>query len=159
MPKDKTMDLVLWRHAEAIDLELVGDDMLRTLTPRGEKQALRMGAWLDRQLPASTKVMASPALRAEQTAKGLDRKFKTYSALAPLASVEDLLALVHWPDAHGCVMVVGHQPTLGKTASRLLGLGEAECSIKKGGVWWLRLREREATTEVTVVAVLSPDLI
>ena len=37
--KDRTLDLVLWRHAEAIDLELVGDDMLRTLTPRGEKQA------------------------------------------------------------------------------------------------------------------------
>ena len=29
------MDLVLWRHAEAIDLDLVGDDMLRTLTSKG----------------------------------------------------------------------------------------------------------------------------
>ena len=40
------MDLILWRHAEAIDLELVGDDMLRTLTSKGDKQASRMGAWL-----------------------------------------------------------------------------------------------------------------
>ena len=60
------MDLVLWRHAEAIDLDLVGDDMLRTLSPKGEKQALRMGAWLDRQLPAGTKVFSSPALRERQ---------------------------------------------------------------------------------------------
>ena len=76
------MDLVLWRHAEAIDLELVGDDMLRTLSPKGEKQALRMGAWLDRQLPAGTKVFSSPALRADQTARALDRKYKTSAALA-----------------------------------------------------------------------------
>jgi hypothetical protein len=41
----------------------------------------------------------------------------------------------------------------------LLGLGQAECGIKKGGLWWLRLREREAATEVSVVAVLSPDLV
>ena len=153
------MDLVLWRHAEAIDLELVGDDMLRALTSRGEKQAQRMGAWLDRQLPASTKVLASPAARADQTAKALDRKYKTHAALAPLASVEDLLTLVNWPNANGCVLVVGHQPTLGQTISRLLGMADPECSIKKGCVWWLRLREREGNSEVTVVAVISPELI
>jgi phosphohistidine phosphatase len=118
-----------------------------------------MGAWLDRQLPASTKVLASPALRADQTAKALDRKYKTHAGLAPLAGVQDLLALVHWPDAQGCIVVVGHQPTLGQTVSRLMGMGTAECSIKKGGLWWLRLKEREAVTEVTVVAVLSPDLV
>ena len=77
------MDLILWRHAEAIDLDLVGDDMLRTLTPKGEKQAARMAAWLDRQLPEGAKVWASPAVRAEQTAKALDRKFKISAALAP----------------------------------------------------------------------------
>jgi phosphohistidine phosphatase len=153
------MDLVLWRHAEAIDLELVGDDMLRTLTPRGEKQAQRVGAWLDRQLPASTKILVSPAARAEQTAKALDRKYKVHAALAPLASVDDLLALVHWPHASGCFLVVGHQPTLGQTVSRLLGMADAEFSIKKGCMWWLRLREREAGVEVAVVAVLTPDLV
>ena len=153
------MDLVLWRHAEAIDLELVGDDMLRTLTSRGEKQAQRVGAWLDRQLPASTRVLVSPALRADQTAKALDRKYKTSAGLAPLASVNDLLALVNWPNASGCVLVVGHQPTLGQTVSRLLGMNDADCSIKKGGLWWLRLRERETSTDVSVVAVLSPELV
>lgn len=153
------MDLVLWRHAEAIDLDLVGDDMLRTLTPKGEKQAQRMGAWLDRQLPAGTKVFSSPALRADQTARALDRKYKTSPALAPLASADELLALVHWPDASGCVLVVGHQPTLGQTIARLLGLSEPDCSVKKGAVWWLRLREREALAQTTVLAVLSPELL
>lgn len=151
------MDLVLWRHADAIDLELVGDDMLRTLTPKGDKQATKMGAWLDRQLPAGTKVFSSPALRADQTARALDRKYKTSPALAPLASVEDLLELVHWPNATGCALVVGHQPTLGKTIARLLGLSEQECALRKGAVWWLRYRER--MTQTLVVTVQSPDML
>lgn len=153
------MDLILWRHAEAIDLDLVGDDMVRTLTSRGEKQATRMAAWLDRQLPESTKVWASPALRTEQTAKALGRKFKTSPALAPLATVDQLLELVQWPHAKGCVLVVGHQPTLGQTLVRLLGLSDSECAVKKGAVWWLRYREREATQKTVVVTVQSPELL
>lgn len=153
------MDLILWRHAEAIDLDLVGDDMLRTLTSKGEKQAARMAAWLDRQLPDGTKVLVSPALRTEQTAKALGRKFKTNAALAPLSTVDDLLGLVQWPNAKGCVLVVGHQPTLGQTIARLLELGDKEFAVKKGAVWWLRYREREATHKTVVVTVQSPDLL
>ena len=61
------MDLILWRHAEAIDLDLVGDDMLRTLSSKGDKQATRMAAWLDRQLPDGARIWASPAARTDQT--------------------------------------------------------------------------------------------
>ncbi len=153
------MDLILWRHAEAIDLELVGDDMVRTLTAKGEKQATRMAGWLDRQLPEGAKVWASPALRTEQTAQALGRKFKTHAALAPLSTVEELLELVHWPHAKGCVLVVGHQPTLGHTISRLLGLAEADCAVKKGAIWWLRHREREGIAQTMVVTVQSPEVL
>lgn len=153
------MDLILWRHAEAIDLDLVGDDMVRTLTPRGEKQAARMAAWLDRQLPDGAKVWASPALRAEQTAKALGRKFKVSPELAPLASVDQLLEFVQWPQGKGCVVVVGHQPTLGQTIARLLSLTDQECAIKKGAVWWLRYRERETAHKTVVVTVQSPELL
>ena len=153
------MDLILWRHAEAIDLELVGDDMERTLTSKGEKQAARMAAWLDRQLPEGAKVWASPALRTQQTAKALERKFKTSPALAPLATVDELLELVKWPHAKGTVVLVGHQPTLGHAISRLLGLSESECGVKKGAVWWLRYRERESVHKTMLVTVQTPDLL
>lgn len=153
------MDLILWRHAEAIDLELVGDDMVRTLTAKGEKQATRMAGWLDRQLPDGAKVWASPALRTEQTVQALGRKFKTHAALAPLSTVDDLLDLVHWPHAKGCVLVVGHQPTLGRTIARLLGLAEADCAVKKGAIWWLRYREREGIAQAVVVTVQSPEVL
>lgn len=153
------MDLILWRHAEAVDLDLVGDDMVRYLTPRGEKQAARMAAWLDRQVPDGAKVLSSPAVRAEQTAKILGRKFKTSAALAPLATPQQLLDLVQWPHGKGCVLVVGHQPTLGNVISRLVGLQANECPVKKGALWWLRYRAREDEEQTVVVTVQSPDLL
>lgn len=153
------MDLILWRHAEAIDLDLVGDDMLRTLTGKGEKQAARMGAWLDRQVPDGAKVLASPAARTEQTARGLGRKFKIHASLAPLCTADELLEAVQWPQAKGCVLVVGHQPSLGQVVARLLGLTESECAVKKGALWWLRYRERDGQGETVVVTVQSPDLL
>ena len=55
------MDLILWRHAEALDMREVQDDLDRALTPKGERQALRMAEWLNRHLPASTRVLVSPA--------------------------------------------------------------------------------------------------
>lgn len=153
------MDLILWRHAEAIDLELVGDDMARYLTPRGEKQAARMGAWLDRQLPDGAKVFASPAVRADQTARALGRKFKISPALAPLATPEQLLELVQWPQAKGCVLVVGHQPALGRVIAGFLGLQASDCAVKKGAVWWLRHRQRIETEQTVVVTVQSPEFV
>jgi phosphohistidine phosphatase len=153
------MDLILWRHAEAIDLELVGDDMLRSLTPRGEKQAARMAEWLDRQMPSGAKIWASPALRTEQTARALGRKFKTSPALAPLATVDQLLELTQWPQAKGCVLVVGHQPVLGQAIAKLLGLNDSDCAVKKGAVWWLRHRERENGAQTVVVTVQSPEVL
>jgi phosphohistidine phosphatase len=153
------MDLILWRHAEAIDLDLVGDDMVRYLTPRGEKQAKRMAAWLDRQMPDGAKVWSSPAVRTEQTASALERKFKVSADLAPLATPEQLLQLVQWPHGKGCTLVVGHQPTLGQVVSRLVGLHESECALKKGSLWWLRYREREGESQTVVVTVQSPELL
>jgi phosphohistidine phosphatase len=152
------MALILWRHAEGVEGAPDGDDMARALTSRGEKQAARMAAWLDRQLPDSTRIWVSPARRSEQTALALGRKFKFNPAISPMGTAEQLLELVQWPHAKGCVLVVGHQPTLGQTISNLLGLSASECAVKKGAVWWLRYREREATGQAVVVTVQTPDL-
>lgn len=153
------MDLVLWRHAEAQEWIDGGDDMARTLTSRGEKQAARMANWLDRQLPEGTRILVSPARRTEQTVKALGRKFKISPELAPGGSVADLLALVQWPSAKGTVLVVGHQPTLGQTIAQLMGLTATECAVRKGAVWWLRNREREALSQTVVVTVQSPEVL
>jgi phosphohistidine phosphatase len=153
------MDLVLWRHAEAQDWVEGCDDMARTLTARGEKQASRIAKWLDRQLPEGTRILVSPARRCEQTVLALERKYKTKTELAPGCSVAQLLELVQWPEGKGTVLVVGHQPTLGQTIAGLIGLSATECSVKKGAVWWLRNRERAELTQTVVVTVQSPEVL
>ncbi len=153
------MDLILWRHAEAFEMREVQDDLDRALTPKGERQAQRMAAWLNQQLPSSTRVLVSPARRTQQTAAALDRKTKTVAALAPDAGVDALLHAVRWPDSREAVLVVGHQPTLGLVAAYLLSGQPQAWSVKKGALWWLRAREREGELQVVLHAVLGPELV
>lgn len=153
------MDLILWRHAEAHELAEGQTDLERALTPRGEKQAARMAAWLERQLPEGVRILCSPARRTEQTVQPLGRKYKLRSELAPEGHVDDLLSVVGWPQSRAPILVVGHQPTLGQTLSRLLGLQAPELSVRKGAVWWVRGREREGVAQTIVVTVQTPELL
>ena len=160
------MDLILWRHAEAQEHPdplhgQPGDtqDLARRLTPRGEKQAARVAAWLDRQLPEGARVYASPAQRTEQTARALGRKFKLRDELLTEAEATAVLDLVQWPQGRGPVVVVGHQPTLGRVIARLLQLPEEDCPMKKGALWWLRQRERNGQPQTLIVTVQTPELL
>lgn len=153
------MDLILWRHAEAQEAPAGMDDRQRALTARGEKQAARMAAWLDRQLPGGLRVLSSPARRTEQTAQALGRKYKLRAELLPGGTAQELLELARWPHAHGAVLVVGHQPVLGQTLAQLLGLRGDACAVRKGAVWWLRQRERQEGVETVVLAVQSADFL
>jgi phosphohistidine phosphatase len=150
------MDLILWRHAEAEPGE---PDLGRRLTAKGIQQAERMAAWLDGHLPATTRVLASPADRAQQTALALKRKFRVVPELAPGASPAEVLAAAGWPDAHEPVLVVGHQPTLGEVAALLLSGEEATWSVRKGAVWWLSNRVRAGESTVVLKIVIAPDFV
>ena len=134
------------------------------LTSKGERQAERMASWLNQRLPSGTRILVSPARRTQQTAQALDRRFKTVAALAPGASVDDVLAAARWPDAHEPVLVVGHQPMLGQVAARLLagagaGGGDRDWAVRKGAVVWLRQRDRDDDAQVVLHAVQGPDLL
>ena len=153
------MDLILWRHAEADDWTEGCDDMQRSLTSRGEKQAKRMATWLDRQLPEGTRVVSSPARRCEQTALALGRKYKLREELAPEASPDALLTAAGWPNGRSVVLMVGHQPSLGQVVSRLMGLHQDSCVVRKGSLWWFRTRERDGDTQTVVVTVQSPEML
>jgi phosphohistidine phosphatase len=154
------MDLLLWRHAEAFDIDTdQTDDMLRPLTPRGTKQAQRMAQWLDQHLPDGVKILCSPALRCESTAAALGRKYKLCPELVPNRDARALLDLVQWPNARMPVLVIGHQPTLGTVASQLLEATGHPLSVRKGSVWWLRSRVRADTLTTLVHCVQSPELL
>ena len=156
------MDLILWRHAEAEDLgeDVSAErDLQRSLTSRGEKQALRIAGWLDRQLPDGVRILTSPARRCEQTALALGRKYKIRPELAPGATPAQLLEVAQWPLGRAPLLLIGHQPTRGQTIAQLLGLKDEDCAVKKGAVWWLRHREREGHSQTVVVTVQSPEVL
>lgn len=152
------MDLVLWRHAEAHDAVAGGSDLARALTPKGIRQAARVALWLNAHLPADAQVFSSPAVRTLQTVEALGRPYQLQPCLAPEASPVALRTLVGWPSQGGTTLVVGHQPTLGQVVAQLMGLQAAECSIKKGAVWWLRHRVRDGVGQTVLVTVHNPDM-
>jgi phosphohistidine phosphatase len=154
------MDLILWRHAEAHEAREGQDDLERALTPKGERQAQRMAQWLNQRLPEGARILASPAVRTQQTAQALERRFRTADALAPDTTPQALLEAVRWPVARDPVLVVGHQPVLGLVLSQLLfGSPQLSLAVRKGGVWWLRTRQRDGAMQLLVLAVQSPECV
>ena len=145
------MDLILWRHAEAMEKHDGLPDVERALTRRGQKQAARMGAWLAARLPGDTHILCSPALRCQQTALGLARRFDVRAELGPDAAAGALLEAAGWPRAAHPVMLVGHQPALGEVVARLLAMQGGQCEIEKGAAWWLRADESGAQAVLRVV--------
>lgn len=148
------MELILWRHAEAVDSL---PDNSRELTDKGKKQASHMAAFLDHRLTARPRILVSPALRAQQTARALSKKFITEPALDVGATPQAVLTAAGWPQAGGTVVLVGHQPWLGQVAA-LVMTGTADCwSVKKSGVWWFSRREREEGGQTVLRLVVSPE--
>lgn len=156
------MNLILWRHADAEDGV---PDERRALTHKGHRQAARMAGWLRERLPDATTVLVSPAVRAQQTAAALaeaDPRLRSRLATEPgvgtAATPEGVLAAAGWPGGQETVVVVGHQPTLGAVAARLLAGVRLEWSVRKGAIIWIEHRDR-AGHDVLLRAALSPDLL
>lgn len=152
------MDLILWRHAEAEDI--AASDLARALTTRGRKQAQNVAKWLRTRLPDDAVVLASPATRTIQTAETLSDQYRVIRELAPNASADDILEAAGWPKGIAqTVVIVGHQPTLGHVAARLLGDSNASWPVKKAGVWWIASRERDGDAQAVLRAAITPDLV
>ncbi|KVN25824.1 histidine phosphatase family protein [Burkholderia stagnalis] len=152
------MNLILWRHAEAEDY--AANDLARQLTARGRKDAQAMAKWLRSRLESNSTILASPAARTVQTVEALTDQYRTVDALAPGADVDDVLAAAGWPDGIApTVVIVGHQPTLGSVAARLVADGDDSWSIKKGAIIWLASRTRDGNRQAVLRAVMTPDLI
>lgn len=150
------MELILWRHAEA---EIGEPDEGRALTTKGQKQAKKMGEWLDHSLPHSCKIFVSPATRTIQTAEALGRKFKLMDELGPESNADKILAATQWPDSREPVLIVGHQPTLGQLAALLIDGQAQNWTIRKGNVWWIVRRKRDDIDGSYIRAVMTPELL
>ena len=90
-----------------------------------------------------------------QTAQALRRPYETSADVGTGASAESVLAAVRWPAAGGAVLVVGHQPTLGRIAALLVEGEERDRSLAKGAVSWLCGPDR--SDRVVVKAEITPE--
>jgi len=118
--------LDILRHAQAGPTG-PGGDRERSLTPAGERVLAGLAAQLARG-PRPDRVFASPYARAQQTARivaGMadpPLEVETLAALEPdrePAQVLDALAAAGVTAGH--VLVVGHQPLLGRLAAHVAG--------------------------------------
>jgi len=146
------MDLILWRHADA---ENGSPDSARKLTERGQVQAGRVSVWLKPRLPVDCEVLVSPAARAQQTALALGMQFVTTPAVGIDATAADVVAAAGWPARPGTVVIVGHQPTLGRVAAMLLSGAEADWEFGKGALWWLV----QTRGKIALRAAVDPELV
>jgi phosphohistidine phosphatase len=147
------MELILWRHADAEDGE---PDRLRELTRLGHRQAGHMADWLNVRLPEHCRILVSPATRTQQTAAKLERDYEVEDAVGPGADPLAVLRAAHWPHAAGAVLVVGHQPTLGRLAMRLLGGKAQDVDMPRGALWWFEQRDPDDPATLCLKAVMTP---
>jgi phosphohistidine phosphatase len=152
--------LLLWRHAEAEDWHDMGD-LARRLTPKGREQAQRAAQWIISLCQSQgwkPGLVASPAVRAQQTAETLSRvsswAIQTEPRIAPGAGSDVFLQSLALRN-EDCLIAVGHQPTLGRVSSQLLFHQAHDLSVKKSAVWWFQLRPERA--DHALRAVYYPD--
>jgi phosphohistidine phosphatase len=144
------MELILWRHADAED---GAPDLARRLTKKGHKQAERVADWLRKRLPEDYELISSPATRAKETAEALG-KMRIDDALAPGASPSAIVKAAGWPHRGRTVVIVGHQPDLGRALAHLVAGKQTDWRLQKGALWWL-----ESGEPALVKAAISPDLL
>lgn len=134
------MHLHLLRHAEAEERSLTGRDADRWLTPDGEKRMKRVAKGIAGIAPGYEAILVSPLLRARQTAKpvaaalGFTRDLLETRSLVPGADPEDVLHEVARLRATS-VLLVGHEPHLGRLFARLLtGRSDPSMPMKKAAL-------------------------
>lgn len=135
------MRLVLLRHgpAEARDDRRWPDDGRRPLTERGAARVKHCAHGIARLEKRVDVILSSPFERAWHTAElvrdtlGGETKLDSAATLAPGRSVRALLQRVAEESPDATVVLVGHEPDLGKLAGTLLFGAPAAMPLKKAG--------------------------
>jgi phosphohistidine phosphatase len=136
LPASEPVELYLLRHADAGDpMAWPGDDAERPLSPKGKRQARRLGSLLADIGWKPDVILTSPKVRAAQTARLVGQAVEVKPAdearLASSFDVGDIQAMLgSHPDAKR-VVLVGHDPDFSSVASTLTG---AAIELRKGAI-------------------------
>ena len=136
------MRVYLLRHGPAgsRDASRWPDDSERPLSPRGRERTERAALGLARLETDPTLILTSPLVRAEQTAKVLRSAFdrevpiEILEALSPGGSYRAIVQRLAEASANDSIVLVGHEPDLGKLAGVLVfGAPASSLPLKKAG--------------------------
>lgn len=142
--------LYLLRHGTAVTRGRgrFAEDFNRPLSGEGAKDLLRIGRGLKNGGVRLDWIVASPLLRAWQTAEILRAIFgsrlplSSCDHLSPGGSLEGLLDFLARHPSRRRILVVGHEPALSRWAKQLLGASPAaNLHLKKGGCCRIALDE------------------
>lgn len=141
------MQLYMIRHGIAADRGEYANDEDRPLTEEGDRKTAKIAKQLDKMQIHFDLLLTSPLIRAQQTAKilqkaGLAEQIQESPHLAPSGEIKDWLKLLEPWRENGCtsLAIVGHQPNLGNWAEILLwGQATDSLSVKKAGIIGLNL--------------------
>ena len=155
------MDLLLWRHAHALDASTGQSDLDRPLSAIGEKQAKKMSDWLRTRLPKDTQILCSPALRTLQTVSYMDAPYTVCEDISPASNAHSLLKVAGWFEVEDkAVLIVGHQPSLAESVVAIFGLQTTDpISFRKGSLWWIRQRVRNISNDPYILTIQDPELL
>ncbi|HEY3225772.1 MAG TPA: phosphohistidine phosphatase SixA [Planctomycetota bacterium] len=149
------MKIILARHAAAEDK--AATDAERRLTPEGREQADLMGRLIAATIERVDQLWTSPLPRALETAEIAAKHLGVIPKVEPELAIGSDLEQLCWKmhrDNEPTLMLVGHQPDLGRLAARLLGL-VSEIPLKKSGVCILETPD-PAKPVARAVATLDP---
>jgi len=139
------MRIILFRHGPAghADPAVWHDDRERPLTPRGEERTRRAARGLSRLEANVSSILTSPLRRAEDTARLLaealdSTRVETLEALVPGGSSRKVIESLSRAKPDETIVLVGHEPDLGKLAGTLLFGAPAALPIKKAGACAIR---------------------
>lgn len=158
------MNIYLIRHADAlpIDMNNITSDEERPLSEEGLAQVARLAGALKRLDVPIDAVLTSPLKRAVQAARGLAEhlnlshvEVRECPELAPGGSSKRVAKLLRKTGAQH-VLVVGHEPDLGRHAAHLIGGKRARIEFAKGGMALILSEDPPRRGTGTLLWMLTP---
>jgi phosphohistidine phosphatase len=143
------MDIVVVRHGIAVDRDEAAKtamaDAERPLTEKGRRRMKRCARGIARLVPGVERIVSSPLVRAVETARMVRRAydddvgFSEEAALLPDAPPSDLGSVLAEGLVAPIVVVVGHEPHLGRFIGwAVTGQAREFVELGKGGACLLR---------------------
>lgn len=156
------MDLLVIRHAIAVDPADSTDDASRPLTAEGKKKMRQGAQGLRLSVPAIDVLATSPLTRAVETAEIVSDAYEDLAAIVVpvLAPGHPASAVASWLETqrrHHVVAVVGHEPGLSRMVSWFLsGTERSIIELKKGAACLLTFPGAVTAASASLVWALAP---